>query len=942
MHWIFNTLQGSNMFTHAPKKVSLSVALVMGLAGCGDIGMSDQDYVARAKEYQDKRELRSAVIDLKSALEKNDRNAEARLLLGRIYLEVENGAAAEKELRRAMELSIPVSELGPDIAQALLLQGKNDEVIQLAENNASLAPAAQARMLAWRAKAELSRGQISESEQSARAALELDPKEVESRLALARIAIVQNRGEEAVKFIDEALRLNPRYVEAWALKGDLHALRGRTADALGFYAKAIELNPQSVRARLGRANAALRANDVDLAKKDVKAVLATVKDHGTATFLSGVVAVKEGRYEDALATFQKVQGGMPEQRETPYWLALAHAALGQYNQAEQFAQNYVGAFPQSPAAHRLVAYVNLRQRDPKGAIAALQPLTSASSPDQHALQLMGMAHAASGDIAKGADYFQRAVAAGPGNAAARAQYSLALLEQDQTEAAMDQIRRAMEASPELSEAELVFVRQLIAKKEVAEATRLLGELEAKHPRDPRIANLRGGLMLSQAKIPEAKAAFATALKMEPGFPPAAHNLALLALRNGDAAGARAQYQSVLKVHSDHTPTLMAMYHLERQQGREEEALKQLEAAYRRSADDALIATALAREYLTRGAESKAVQATDAAFAAHPEDPGLLEVRGLALLQTGQPEKALQMFNNLVRLRPDAADGYFYQSQSYAALGRQNETRKALMKATELNPAHFKANAALARLELGAGNTEKAGQLASRLRKNYPKNAEGALIEYEVLMQQKRYEQAIQVIQQAVGEGPQTGANVLRLARAEWSAGKRQAAVDRASAWVKLNPKDLEAKQFIAQAREAMGQLPGAIAMYEQILKEAPGHVGVLNNLAWLLRASDPKRALSLAEDAYKRANAAPAVANTYGMVLLANGDTSRAVTVLGDAAKARSGDAQAQYHYALALARSGSKEKAKAVLAPVMDSSATFAERGEAQRLWAELGGSRR
>lgn len=53
------------------------------LQGCGK-DLSDADYVLRAKEYHDKGELQASSIQLKSALQKNPSNSEARWLLGKI------------------------------------------------------------------------------------------------------------------------------------------------------------------------------------------------------------------------------------------------------------------------------------------------------------------------------------------------------------------------------------------------------------------------------------------------------------------------------------------------------------------------------------------------------------------------------------------------------------------------------------------------------------------------------------------------------------------------------------------------------------------------------------------------------------------------------------------------------------------------------------------
>ena len=74
-----------------------------GLAGCGKTNFTDIEHIARAKDFQGKGDLTASVIELKGALKKNPGNAEARWLLRQIYVDLENGAAAEKELERAIK-----------------------------------------------------------------------------------------------------------------------------------------------------------------------------------------------------------------------------------------------------------------------------------------------------------------------------------------------------------------------------------------------------------------------------------------------------------------------------------------------------------------------------------------------------------------------------------------------------------------------------------------------------------------------------------------------------------------------------------------------------------------------------------------------------------------------------------------------------------------------
>ena len=82
-----------------------------------------------------KKDTRSAIIELKNALQISPENANARTLLGQIYLSSGLGANALKELQRAKDLGTKDPEISHSITSAMLMLGHFTEA--LAEIKAS-------------------------------------------------------------------------------------------------------------------------------------------------------------------------------------------------------------------------------------------------------------------------------------------------------------------------------------------------------------------------------------------------------------------------------------------------------------------------------------------------------------------------------------------------------------------------------------------------------------------------------------------------------------------------------------------------------------------------------------------------------------------------------------------------------------------------------------
>ena len=93
----------------------ITTACVM-LIACG--GKSVEEHIAQAQQHMSSGDNNTAIIDLKSAIQSDPKNAEARFLLGKIYMQTNEFASAEKELTRARDLGYSATEVIPLLSQA--------------------------------------------------------------------------------------------------------------------------------------------------------------------------------------------------------------------------------------------------------------------------------------------------------------------------------------------------------------------------------------------------------------------------------------------------------------------------------------------------------------------------------------------------------------------------------------------------------------------------------------------------------------------------------------------------------------------------------------------------------------------------------------------------------------------------------------------------------
>lgn len=109
----------------------LTAALLLNCVSAG-AAPTEAEHLVRAKAYVTTGDLVSATLELKSALQKNPGNLEARWLLGQAYLDLGQGEAAEKEIAHARKLGLADDVYQPALVRSLYLQQDMDRVIEAA------------------------------------------------------------------------------------------------------------------------------------------------------------------------------------------------------------------------------------------------------------------------------------------------------------------------------------------------------------------------------------------------------------------------------------------------------------------------------------------------------------------------------------------------------------------------------------------------------------------------------------------------------------------------------------------------------------------------------------------------------------------------------------------------------------------------------------------
>jgi putative PEP-CTERM system TPR-repeat lipoprotein len=911
-------------------------AAALCLGGCNFQGETEQAHLQRAKDFKTGGKLQSSVIELKNALQKNPDSGEARWLLGETYLELGQAPEAEQELVKAKELGFAEEAVQVPLGKALLAEGLYQRVLSEIEVNPAFSPASQSKIIAVRGEAHLGLRQLDQACALFAQSIDVDSSYVPSYWGLSKCSGEKGNLAEARAQLEKALKLEEKNGGTWTRLGDIERFTNHQPEAEAAYANALKYKPDDLNALLGRAISRIAANKPEEAAKDIDAVLTVAKAHPVANHLRGVIQYGKGNYADAKTSFEQALAVSPGYLPAVLWLGYTNYALRNYAQAESQFGQYVTEYPAAVQVQALRALSQARMGGRKEAQQTLGLLRNAKIEDPQTLTTLGQTHMLLGEKALATQYFQAVVAKTPERAEARVELANALLQKGESDKAIEQLQKAIALSPGDTQADEPLIETLIQNKQFDKALTAIGALQARQPKSFVPHLYRGVIALQQDNAELAQAEFLKAWELGPDDARAGNNLATLALRKGHIDEARTYYQKVLDRNKDNLPTLMGLYNLELVAKRPDEARKILERAASAYPSAVQPATLLAESYVAAGQPVKAIDVTQAAAQANPDDPRLLDARGRAYLANRDSAKALEIYQHLVKLLPDSADANFRLGTALAA--RKDPTARAsFVRALKLAPAHRDAKIALIQLDLQEGKNDEALRLGRELKKEYPERAEGVLAESFALARQNKIPEALHTLEEAKQTYAASEPFTFALANLRWAAGDKEGSLKIVSEWQAQHPNDVSAANNAAGAYLSFGREVQAAEAYEKALKLAPADPMIMNNLAWLSRKTDPKRALELAEKANSLAPDNAAIADTLGWLLLEQGTTTRGLELLEKAFKLAPDASNIHYHYAAALAKSGQKEHARRELERLLESKKHFPQEAEARSLLGEL-----
>ncbi len=781
---------------------------------------TDVQYVEQARTARDKGDWRSNIIHLKNALQRNSTNREARQLLGEAYVEVGDGAAAEKELRQALELGVPIEQVAVPLSRALLLQGKWDEVLALEAPLQGMPEDGQATVLALRGQAHLGKGDLEAADKQLQSAQQLKADSPVMLLGQAMLAVQRQQWEEAHRWTERALVVQPGFAEAWSLQGDLEQRAAHPDKAEAAYTQAARNRLNNKPDLLKRALVRNELKNYEGAQKDIGLVQQNTPNYPGSHYVQGRIYLAQQRLGDAQSAFERELKINQNHPLTLYYLTQTHLGQNQLQQAEQYSKRLLGLFPQSNEAALLLARAQLRDNKIDDAESILKPVLQRNPDDVEAISLMSAIQAARGNQDSSIQYLEKAVEQLPAAANLRLQLGSSLLLKGNREQGIQELKKALELNPDLQQAEQILIIDSLSNQQFDKALELTLNLVSKHPDNAVAYNVLGMIYIYKNQDQEARQAFEQALKLRPDFSTAAMNLAKLEFKTGNLQAVEAHLQRILEQDPNNLDALLGLATMAEQRQQPDRVLTWLEKAWQNHPDSPATGLLLAQAYLNQNKRDQASDLFNSLYKNYPKDPAVSRNRGLMQLAGGEPASALANFRKLTMLQPQSPEAWHLLAITQIRLQDVKSASQAIDKALALQVDYLPSLMVKTALLLQEQRFKDALASANNIQKLYPNSSLGLQLEGDIYLQQKDFAKAIAIYKTAYAKSADAQL-LLRLSNAQRLAGDSEGGLQLLRQWLAAHPQDTQVRAQLATALQRQGRLTEAVAEQEQLAAPNP-------------------------------------------------------------------------------------------------------------------------
>lgn len=503
-----------------------------------------------------------------------------------------------------------------------------------------------------------------------------------------------------------------------------------------------------------------------------------------------------------------------------------------------------------------------------------------------------------------------------------------------------------ESAPEVDQQTLEqnhqLILELIKQKKLDEAQTKLDDLLMQFPNEAEYHNLQALIKTLQKDKKAAVTSFQEALELNPSNLNALQGRALLALENNELKAAQEYIDTALAAHPKAVVPYILKANLAYRKNDLDEVENILSTALKQAQGNKeqvlLVVNNLIKLYELKQEPLELLELMQGIANRYPNDQSVLSMLARAQILNKDFDSAAQSLRKIIAQdQKDVVHRILLARLLMARSGASVDVAKLVEEASAVSPDDQQTMTLKTVYLINEQKLDLAMEQADRIEKQYPESAVGFILKADIYLAQKQLDNALEYNRRAYEIKP--NARLLnQIGGLLATQGKTDEAIQMFSSEIDKNPKNLDAHLQIANLYLSQKNYGKAESHYQALLNEKSENVMILNNLAMIYHDQNNPKALELAKKAFGLSPDSAAIADTYGIVLLQNGQAKDALAKLQKAADLAPNSLDIQFHLAKAQQANGNKQAAIEILRKIVNAPASFENKQAASDLLKELG----
>ncbi|SFR58434.1 Tfp pilus assembly protein PilF [Marinobacter daqiaonensis] len=837
--------------------LSSFVILATGCSSSDEANSEAAGHITRAETYADQGQYRSAMLEVRNALQKDPGNIEHVLVLADIYNTI--GAA-----RQATDLLEPWLEdhterVALPLARAYIAQGKHLSARDVLEEYSPSSDTGQLEKPILLAESKRLAGNHPEAISDFRAVLEENPDQQEAAAGLAKTLLAANEPNAALNLLKEWTERNGENPELLYLQGLAHYRLGEVEETTAVLTDATSAVPSSdVFLPVRRNILTLLSRSLTEQGRITEAqvynkILAENTNSDTRERAeTAIEAINRGDMDTARTTLEELMRQNPDNEQVALMLGTLKLQEGQRDEAESLLVGNIDAETTPTPFIRAATIAQIDSGKREEALRTLSRAIEARPNDPELLAMHGL---------------------------------LALSLPEHQDSGVASLSKALELDRSSSRLRLALAQHYMNEGQEEQALAQMRVAFTETPTDWSVTQNYLGLLIQTGRETEAREVKESLLNGFSDEPRAVTLAAIAEHRLGETEKARARLEEQVQNSPDNPMALVALASVHEDEGRADEAAETLLSVAALRPDNIRFLQSAGRAYAKNHTPEEVVAWLLGIASRQPElAPNSLALAAQVRAQQGKLAEArdllAQIPDNEQSSMVSAVTGQLLVREAARAADNENwtEARAKAAEAIALQPDNLRFALVPVNLLAREGKHQEALESLDELETVHGQEPAIDLMRARLIASQEGQEAAWSFLE---GRWQETGNPELLPILVGLAKEHSPASLDKLTkAWVTAQPDSATANLTRAEFQMGSGQERDAIVSYEAALARQPDNPIALNNLAWLLRERDQERAIMLAARAQELAPENPAVLDTYGWILHLDGQHQKAVEYL--------------------------------------------------------------